>query len=248
MSAGTISISENNITSSSSSNININAGVDANGTLIINATDVSFNLLGEISLYNNNGYYGSFNTISIQTDPFLNITGPNVNVESSNTEGRIWISNNMLANATTTSFLQWNYEPDAITSTYTGGYLSIYNSPTSSQRYKENIISLSEDRYNTETFEKLRPVQFNYINDEEKIKKIGFIAEEFDELNLNELVVYNKEGQPESIHYENTTSFIVKIVQEQQKQIKSQQLEIDGLKEDIKNLTSLVQGLLSSKP
>ena len=286
MSAGTISISGNTISSSTSSDVIINAGVDASGTLIINATDVSFNLPGsnngslylpgntymnfdygpsgspagsinmnltQLGLYipgdtnwctftyeaNGQDYYTQFsvsNFLKIVT-PVIELNSPAIEF-ATNGNGII------------------NISPGFLSSSF-GSYLGIDGSNNlctltnpypSSQRYKENIISLPEDRYNTETFEKLRPVQFNYIKDEKKIKWIGFIAEEFDELNLNELVVYNKEGQPDSIHCENTTSFIVKIVQEQQKQIKSQQLEIDGLKEDIKNLTSLVQGLLNSKP
>jgi hypothetical protein len=268
MSAGTISISGNTITSSSSSDIIINAGVDASATLIINATDVSFNISGGscqfpedvfVNFGNNNGA-GVNGTININTCElelynhdnagtsynWLNISNmyPSSDLaicQFNSPNGSYFAINvNMLFNPAgyTAGYLYWSGDD---------GIISITSTPSSS-RYKENIISLPEDRYNTETFEKLRPVQFNYIKDEPHIKRIGFIAEEFNELNLNELVIYNKEGQPDSIHYENTTSFIVKIVQEQQKQIKSQQLEIDGLKEDIKNLTSLVQGLLNTKP
>jgi len=46
----------------------------------------------------------------------------------------------------------------------------------------------------------LEPVTFNYISDEAKTEQFGLIAEEVEEI-MPELVIYNKEGQPESVMY-----------------------------------------------
>jgi len=65
----------------------------------------------------------------------------------------------------------------------------------SSRRYKENIIDIGP----TSSILDLRPVIFNYKNDESKEKKIGLIAEEVEKV-FPGLVVY-KDGQPETVAY-----------------------------------------------
>jgi len=121
-----------------------------------------------------------------------------------------------------------------------GPYVTIYNpgngnpqylsTPTSSIKYKENILPLEEDRYNIENFMKLKPIQ--YTNKQSKITELGFIAEDFDELGLKELVYY-KDNDIEYLYYERLTSFIVKIVQEQQKKIEELEDKISSMNQNV---------------
>jgi hypothetical protein len=114
----------------------------------------------------------------------------------------------------------------------TGGYISYQSS---SARYKDDIVSLPDDRYNLETFMKLKPVQFVYKTNP-SIKHIGFIAEEFDELQLDEITVY-MDNKLESLDYSRIPIFLTKIVQEQQ-------TKIDDLTSKLQALTDLVNSKL----
>jgi hypothetical protein len=73
---------------------------------------------------------------------------------------------------------------------------------------------------------KLNPVIYNVKGIPEK-KKIGFIAENAADLLLDELVVYNGDNEIEYFNYDQMTSFITKIVQDQQKQIEDQQKQLE---------------------
>jgi hypothetical protein len=127
-----------------------------------------------------------------------------------------------------------------------GGVVSVVG--ISSITIKENVTPLSEDRYNMNNFLQIKPVLYNFISDEKKEKKLGFIAENFHELNFHELVFYNNENdknKPTGIDYLLITPFIVKIVQEQQTQIESQQRQINYLKEEIQILKDLVNNIIT---
>ena len=68
---------------------------------------------------------------------------------------------------------------------------------TSSKRFKENIedMDIASDK-----LMELRPVEFNYINDPKKHRRVGLIAEEVAEL-LPALVIYDKEEDPYTVRY-----------------------------------------------
>ena len=112
----------------------------------------------------------------------------------------------------------------------------------SSARYKDDIVSLPDDRYNLETFMKLKPVQFVY-KDSRTVKHIGFIAEELDALKLDE-IVFRRDGVVESLDYTRIPIFLTKIVQEQQTKIEAQQAQIDDLTRKLQALTDLVNSKL----
>ena len=86
---------------------------------------------------------------------------------------------------------------------------------SSSIRYKENVVDFKDNFYKILNIE---PKIFNYKSDSTKTKSIGYIAEEFDELGLNKLVVYSN-GKPESISYDKISLYLVEIVKDQQKTI-----------------------------
>lgn len=96
---------------------------------------------------------------------------------------------------------------------------------TSSKRYKENIKPLNED------FVKIllaEPKSFVYKDT--KTKSIGYIAEDFDKIGLDDLLTFNEKGQPESISYDKVSIYLLEVVKDQQKQIN--QLRKDLCKSD----------------
>jgi len=99
---------------------------------------------------------------------------------------------------------------------------------TSSIKYKENLIPLPDDRYNIDTFMKMKPVLYTVKDIISKKQFIGFIAEDLDNLKLNEFVAY-KNDEPESLYYDKITVFLTKIVQEQQRKIDIQAKQIEDL-------------------
>ena len=78
----------------------------------------------------------------------------------------------------------------------------------SSRRYKENIKPLQDD------FRKvLKAEPKTFFNTMTKTQDLGYIAEEFDEAGLNQLVFY-KDGRPEAIRYDKIPLYIVEVVKE----------------------------------
>lgn len=94
---------------------------------------------------------------------------------------------------------------------------------TSSKRYKENITNELEDFLDPEKLYDLPVVQFNY-NEENKScdviggTQIGLIAEDVSEFYPN-ACVYNDDGQPENWYERTLIPAILKLVQNQKKQI-----------------------------
>lgn len=84
---------------------------------------------------------------------------------------------------------------------------------SSSLRYKENIESINEDSV---AIMSLRPVVFNYKNHTTKDKQYGLIAEEVEKV-LPELVVYDSEGQPDTIKYQHLPILLLNELQKQHK-------------------------------
>ena len=104
----------------------------------------------------------------------------------------------------------------------TGTYLVLNSSNeivkySSSRKYKKNIETLSVDR---EKFMKLRPVDFvwNEKSASEGKKDKGLIAEEVAEID-QELAVFNEDGSIEGVDYHKINIMLLKVVQDQQKQI-----------------------------
>ena len=111
---------------------------------------------------------------------------------------------------------------------------------TSSKRYKENITNELEDFLNPEKLYDLPVVQFNY-NEENKScdviggTQIGLIAEDVSEFYPN-ACVYNDDGKPENWYERTLIPAILKLVQNQKRQI-------DILEEKIK----IVEGKLKDE-
>jgi len=97
---------------------------------------------------------------------------------------------------------------------------------TSSIRYKENI---EESAYGLDELMQLRSVTFNYKSDPTSARSLGFIAEEVDAIGLRELVSYNEENKPETVHYELMTALLTKAIQEQQAMIEDLKARVAAL-------------------
>ena len=84
---------------------------------------------------------------------------------------------------------------------------------SSSARYKEDIQPLKDD------FNKiLKAEPKSFIDKVTGERNIGYIAEEFDALGLNNLVGY-KNGKPDSIKYELICLYLLEIMKDQKRQI-----------------------------
>lgn len=81
----------------------------------------------------------------------------------------------------------------------------------SSRRYKENISDMDDA---SRPIMDLRPVTFNLKNDRTHSRKFGLIAEEVDEI-LPDLVVHNKEGDPETVKYQDLPVLLLNELQRQ---------------------------------
>jgi hypothetical protein len=104
---------------------------------------------------------------------------------------------------------------------------------SSSARYKDNITNLES----VDWLYQLRPVNFTYKTDENKVKQYGLIAEEVQKVKP-EFVSYNQDGRPETVSYSSMISPLIKALQEQRALNESQQKQIDELKSMVRELMS----------
>jgi hypothetical protein len=105
----------------------------------------------------------------------------------------------------------------------------------SSRRYKEDIQPMADL---SERLLKLRPVTFRYKKpDAEGHKSIqyGLIAEEVADV-LPELVVFNKDGQPDAVMYQVLTPMLLNEMQKQQQTIAAQNAKIGQLQQQFATL------------
>lgn len=102
------------------------------------------------------------------------------------------------------------------------GKLGVYRS---SQRYKEDIQNMGAA---SDALMQLRPVQFRYKQaapDGSKPLQFGLIAEEVAPL-YPELIVHGKDGQIESVQYQQLPAMLLNELQKQHRIIESQEREI----------------------
>jgi len=95
---------------------------------------------------------------------------------------------------------------------------------TSSERYKENIITLNSSLNKVLN---LRGVSYN--RKENGANEIGLIAEEVQKI-IPEIVTYDNNNQPDSVSYGRLSALLIEGMKEQQKQIEQLKAEIELLK------------------
>lgn len=96
---------------------------------------------------------------------------------------------------------------------------------SSSERFKENISEFKDD------FSKillLNPVSFQSKHTGET--GLGYIAEDLQEKDLKNLVSYDAEGNPFSVHYKLMPVYLLEVLKEQQKMIEELQSQMTELK------------------
>ena len=96
----------------------------------------------------------------------------------------------------------------------------------SDRRIKENIITIDSA---LEKVNKLRGVYYNKIDNEDKEREIGFIAQEVNEV-APELVTYAEDVDQYGVKYGNTTALLVEAVKELTQQVKDLKQEIEEMK------------------
>jgi hypothetical protein len=102
----------------------------------------------------------------------------------------------------------------------------------SDRRAKENISTI------TGALDKvlnMRGVYFNYIIDEAKNKRVGFIAQELQQA-LPEAVRYAEEIDEYNVEYGQIVSVLAEAVKEHYAKTVAQQIEIDALKTQLQTL------------
>ena len=130
---------------------------------------------------------------------------------------------------------------DQMDSVITEGYIvRWYNNrlcrTSSSARYKDDIQPLEE------SFDKiLRAEPKSFTGKTSGKRGIGFIAEEFDALELKDLVVY-KDGHPDGVKYELVGVYLLEVLKEQVKATKQLKAENESLKQRIEALERVAAG------
>jgi hypothetical protein len=105
----------------------------------------------------------------------------------------------------------------------------------SSVRYKEDITPLEDD------FQKIMNADAkSFVFKASGDKGIGFIAEEFDALGLNNLVIYQK-GQPDGIKYELVSLYLLEVMKEQVKVTNELKAENESLKQRLQAVEQAMQ-------
>ena len=89
--------------------------------------------------------------------------------------------------------------------------------PSSSRRFKENIVDY---KINTSAIYKAKVREFNYKKENGDYHDIGLVAEELDEIpELKHLVAYNKDKEPESVHYQKIGVYLLAEMQKLVKRV-----------------------------
>jgi trimeric autotransporter adhesin len=110
----------------------------------------------------------------------------------------------------------------------------------SSRRFKENIEQLKNEKSNQ--LLKLNIVKFNYIGHEKDPVQYGVIAEEVAEV-MPEIVVYDKDGLPETVQYHVLVPLLVKQVQIQDEQAAQREQKIAALQATLAALLQRIAAL-----
>lgn len=108
---------------------------------------------------------------------------------------------------------------------YATGNITAY----SDARIKENVVTIDSA---LEKVESMRGVYYNKIDDPDKTKEVGFIAQEVNEV-IPEAVTYAEDVDQYGVKYANITALLVESVKELSQQVKDLQAEVKELKENV---------------
>ena len=111
---------------------------------------------------------------------------------------------------------------------------------SSSRRYKQDIEPMGDA---SDRVFQLRPVRFRYLKPDENGNKpiqYGLIAEEVAEV-FPELVIRNKDGQPETVAYHLLAGLLLNELQKEHSKIEAQEKQISQLESQVADLAKLKQ-------
>ena len=117
---------------------------------------------------------------------------------------------------------------------------------TSSRRVKEDIRDIAEE---SDGLMRLRPVAFRYKPqiDPTGLAQYGLIAEEVADV-YPELVVYDREGRPETVRYHLVNALLLNEVQKQHRAAEAREKLIDQQQETIDRLEARLERLEARLP
>jgi hypothetical protein len=117
---------------------------------------------------------------------------------------------------------------------------------TSSRRVKEDIREIAEE---SDGLMRLRPVAFRYKPqiDPTGLAQYGLIAEEVADV-YPELVVYDREGRPETVRYHLVNALLLNEVQKQHRAAEAHEKLLDQQKETIDRLEARLERLEARLP
>ena len=104
---------------------------------------------------------------------------------------------------------------------------------SSSRRFKENIEDMAS--YSDDLMD-LRPVMFNYKKHSPKDRSVGLIAEEV-EMVMPELIVYDNEGLPQTVKYQDVPVMLLNEFQKLFRKVEYQESLIEELTQRIELLS-----------
>jgi len=138
--------------------------------------------------------------------------------------GRVAIPLLLISTAITCSLTTWATSP---------GYGS---TATSSRRFKEDIKPMNDA---SEALFALRPVTFRYKKeiDSRGIPQFGLIAEDVEKVNPD-LVVRDKEGNVNTVRYEQINAMLLNEFLKEHKKMEEQQVTIGDLRKDLEVLSA----------
>ena len=109
---------------------------------------------------------------------------------------------------------------------------------SSSRRYKEDIQAMGDT---SDRLLKLRPVTFRYKKADEsgqKPEQYGLIAEDVAKV-MPELVIYNEEGQPETVAYQTLTPLLLNELQREHNLLQQERAELAAVRTKLAELDAL---------
>lgn len=119
-----------------------------------------------------------------------------------------------------------------------GDYRGVLRKFTSSARYKDNIQPADDD------FHKILQVNpKSFTCKTTRQRGIGFIAEEFDQLGLSNLVIYDKDGRPDAIKYKVISVYLLEVIKDQVKSTEQLKAESESLKQKNQSLEQRLTAL-----
>jgi hypothetical protein len=104
----------------------------------------------------------------------------------------------------------------------------------SSRRYKHDIKPMDKA---SEVILALKPVTFNYNHDKKNTPCFGLIAEDVAEVD-RDLVVRDKEGQPQTVRYEQVNAMLLNEFLKEHKKVEEQQASIGQLKGEMQTMVA----------